>query len=168
MMKDGEGRDIDFKNTVIIMTSNLGTDTITKLCADPETMPDVDGLLEAIHDDLTAYFKPAFLGRVNVIPFFPLFDEALGKIVRLKMNKIVKRVKENYDAEVSYSDNLVQTILDRCTEVDTGARNIDHILENGLLPQMSADFLGYMAEGKHIGKVSIDVDDNSEIIINIS
>jgi len=168
MMKDGEGRDIDFKNTVIIMTSNLGTDTITKLCADPETMPDADGLLEAIHDDLTAYFKPAFLGRVNIIPFFPLFDEALGKIIRLKLNKIVKRVKENYDAEVTYSEQLIQTILDRCTEVDTGARNIDHILENGLLPQMSGDFLGYMAEGKHIGKVSIDVDDNSEIVINIS
>ncbi|HFE38689.1 MAG TPA: type VI secretion system ATPase TssH, partial [Gammaproteobacteria bacterium] len=131
IMKDGEGRDIDFKNTVIIMTSNLGTETIKKLCADPETMPDAEGLLEAIHDDLTSYFKPAFLGRVNIIPYFPLFDDALAKIIRLKLDKIVKRVKENYDADVSYSDDLVQTILDRCSEVDTGARNIDHILENG-------------------------------------
>ena len=150
------------------MTSNLGTDTITKLCADPETMPDAEGLLEAIHDDLTAYFKPAFLGRVNVIPFFPLFDEALVKIIRLKMNKIVKRVKQNYDAEMTFSDAYVQTIADRCTEVDTGARNIDHILENGLLPQISSDFLSYMAEGKHITKVAVDITDDDEMIIDIT
>ena len=168
MMKDGEGRDIDFKNTVIIMTSNLGTDTITKLCADPETMPDAEGLLEAIHDDLTAYFKPAFLGRVNIIPYFPLFDEAMEKIIRLKLNKIVKRVKENYDADVSYSDELVQTVLARCTEVDTGARNVDHILENGLLPQMSGEFLSYMAEGKHIEKISLGIGEGDEIVIDIS
>lgn len=168
MMKDGEGRDIDFKNTVIIMTSNLGTDTITKLCADPETMPDVDGLLEAIHDDLTAYFKPAFLGRVNIIPYFPLFDEALEKIIRLKLNKIVKRVRENYDAGVTYSDTLVQTILERCTEVDTGARNIDHILDNGLLPQLSGDFLNHMADGKHVSSVNVDVEADGEISITIS
>ena len=167
IMKDGEGRDIDFKNTVVIMTSNLGTDTIMKLCADPETMPDAEGLLEAIHDDLTAYFKPAFLGRVNVIPFFPLFDEALGKIIRLKMNKIVKRVKQNYDAEMTFTDAYVQTITDRCTEVDTGARNIDHILENGLLPQISSDFLSHMAEGKHITKVDVDISDDGEMLIGI-
>jgi len=168
MMKDGEGRDIDFKNTVVIMTSNLGTDTIMKLCADPETMPDEEGLLEAIHDDLTKYFKPAFLGRINVVPFFPLFDEAMAKIIRLKLNKIVKRVRENYDAELIYSDDLVQTIADRCTEVDTGARNIDHILENGLLPQLSADFLSYMAEGQHISKVELGIGDDEEITVAIS
>ena len=168
MMKDGEGRDIDFKNTVIIMTSNLGTDTITKLCADPETMPDVDGLLEAIHDDLTAYFKPAFLGRVNIVPYFPLFDEALEKIIKLKLNKIVKRVKENYDAEMTYTDALIQLILSRCTEVDTGARNIDHILENGLLPQISGDFLSHMADGKHIGKVTVDINEDEDLVVNIA
>ena len=167
-MKDGEGRDIDFKNSVIIMTSNLGTDTIMKLCADPETMPDKDGLLEALHEDLLSYFKPAFLGRVNIIPYFPLFDESLALIIRLKMNKIVKRVKENYDAEMSYSDELVQTIGDRCTEVDTGARNIDHILENGLLPQLSADILTRMAEGQTISSVTLGVNDGGEISIDIS
>ncbi len=167
-MKDGEGRDIDFKNSTIVMTSNLGTDTIMKLCADPETMPDKDGLLEAIHDDLLSYFKPAFLGRVNVIPFFPLFDEALASIIRLKMNKIVKRVKQNYDAEMIYSDELQQAIADRCTEVDTGARNIDHILENGMLPQLSAEFLGRMAEGQHIKNVAIGIDKDGEISVDIS
>jgi len=168
MMKDGEGRDIDFKNSVIIMTSNLGTDTIMKLCADPETMPDEDGLKEAIHGDLTEYFKPAFLGRVNVVPFFPLFDESLAKIVRLKINKIVKRVRENYDAELTYTDNLVQTITDRCTEVDTGARNIDHILENGMLPQISTEFLSYMAEGKAIKQIELDIDGEGELVVSIS
>ena len=167
-MKDGEGRDIDFKNSIIIMTSNVGTDTIMKLCADPETMPDMEGLLEAIHDDLLSYFKPAFLGRVNVIPFYPLYGEALGKIVKLKLNKIVKRVKENYDADMTYSEELVQTIVDRCTEVDTGARNIDHILENSMLPRISAEFLGYMAEGKHIKSVNIGIQEDGEISIDIS
>ena len=168
MMKDGEGRDIDFKNSVIIMTSNLGTDTILKLCADPDTMPDAEGLQEAIHEDLTKYFKPAFLGRINVVPFFPLFDEALEKIVRLKVNKIVKRVKENYDAELTYTDSLVNTITERCTEVDTGARNIDHILENGMLPQISTEFLSFMAEGKHIKKIELDMDSEGELQVVIS
>ncbi|MDH5259098.1 MAG: AAA family ATPase, partial [Gammaproteobacteria bacterium] len=168
IMKDGEGRDIDFKNTIVVMTSNAATDTITKLCADPETMPDAAGLLEAIHDDLLKYFKPAFLGRINIVPYFPLMGEAMEKIIKLKLNKIVKRVKENYDAEMNYSDKLIDVIASRCTEVDSGARNIDHILENGLLPQLSADFLGHMAEGKHIQKVTLDMDENEDITIDIS
>jgi len=168
MMKDGEGRDIDFKNSVIIMTSNLGTDTIMKLCADPETMPDVDGLLEAIHDDLLAYFKPAFLGRVNIVPYFPLFDEAMSKIIKLKLNKIVKRVRENYNAEMTYTDELIQTIADRCNEVDTGARNIDHIIENGLLPQLSEEFLSRMADSTAFDKVTVGIGEGGEISIDIS
>ncbi len=167
IMKDGEGRDIDFKNTVVVMTSNAATDTITKLCADPETMPDAAGLLEAIHDDLLTYFKPAFLGRVNIVPYFPLMGEAMEKIIKLKLNKIVKRVKENYDAEMIYTDDLIDLISSRCTEVDSGARLIDNILENGLLPQLSADFLGHMADGNHIHKVSLGVDENEEITVAI-
>ena len=92
-MKDGEGRDIDFKNCIIIMTSNLGTDTITKLCSDPETMPDADGMLEAVHPDLLSYFKPAFLGRVTVVPYFPLQEDVMHKIIELKLGKIVRRVR---------------------------------------------------------------------------
>jgi len=168
IMKDGEGRDIDFKNSVVVMTSNAATDTITKLCADPETMPDAAGLLEAIHEDLLKYFKPAFLGRVNIVPYFPLMGESLEKIIKLKLGKIVKRVRENYDAEMTYSDDLIDTIASRCNEVDSGARIIDHILENGLLPQLSADFLGHMAEGKHIARVTLDVDDNDKITVAIA
>ena len=166
-MKDGEGRDINFKNTIIIMTSNAATDTIAKLCADPETMPDEKGLLESIHPDLLEYFKPAFLGRLVVVPYFPLQDEVMKKIIRLKLSKIARRVKENYKADFSYSDALVDTIANRCTEVDTGARNIDHILEGTLLPQMSADFLGRVADGLPIEKITVDIGSGDEMVIEI-
>jgi len=168
MMKDGEGRDIDFKNTVIIIASNLGSETITKLCADPETLPNVEGMSAAIQPDLLNYFKPAFLGRVSIVPYYPLFDEALQLIVRLKLQKIVKRVKENYDAELIYTDDLINLITERCTEVHTGARNIDHILENSLLPRLSAEFLGRMAQGNAFHQVSIHIEENSEISLDIS
>jgi len=168
MMKDGEGRDIDFKNTVIIIASNLGSETITKLCADPETMPNAEGMSTAIQPDLLSYFKPAFLGRVNIVPYYPLFDEDLQLIVRLKLQKIVKRVKENYDAELTYADDLIHLITERCTEVHTGARNIDHILENALLPRLSAEFLVRMAEGNTFHQVSIHIQENSEISLDIS
>ncbi len=168
MMKDGEGRDIDFKNTVIIIASNLGSDTITKLCADPETMPNAEGISAAIQADLLSYFKPAFLGRVNIVPYYPLFDDTLQLIIRLKLQKIVKRVKENYDAELTYSDDLIHLITERCTEVHTGARNIDHILENSLLPRLSVEFLGRMADGNAFHQVSIHIQENSEISLKIS
>ncbi len=167
-MKDGEGRDINFKNTIVIMTSNLGTDTIAKLCEDPELMPDEAGLLEALKPDLQAYFKPAFLGRVTVVPFFPLRDEALAKIIRLKLGKISKRVKENYRAELTCTDKFIDTVAARCQDVDTGARNIDHILEGNLLPQLSAEFLGKLADGVEVSKIVVDAADDGAMLIDIA
>lgn len=155
-MKDGEGRDIDFKNTVIIMTSNAGTDLIKNLCSDPETMPDANGLTEALHSELLKTFKPAFLGRLTVIPYFPLSDEIMRMIIRLKLQKVVKRVKENYGAEMNYSDAVVDLIASRCTEVDTGARNVDKILNKTLLPEMSSEFLTSMAGDDAFTGVEID------------
>jgi type VI secretion system protein VasG len=156
-MKDGEGRDIDFKNTVIIMTTNAGTDLIKSLCADEETMPDPDGFLEAVFPELLKTFKPAFLGRVSVIPFYPLSDDVMSKIIRLKLGKVASRVAESYAAEFNYSEDVVDAILARCTEVDTGARNVDHILNRTLLPELSSQVLASLAEGTSIRKVGIGI-----------
>ena len=156
-MRDGEGRDIDFKNTVIIMTSNAGTDAITKLCADPDTMPEAAALTEAIRPDLLKIFKPAFLGRVNLVTYFPLKDEVMRKIIHLKLGKIRRRVESTYRAQFEVAPEVVESILGRCHEVETGARNVDHILTRTLLPELAAAFLSRMAEGKPIEAVRVGI-----------
>lgn len=167
-MKDGEGRDIDFKNTVILMTTNAGTDLIKSLCSDPETLPDPEPFLEALFPELLKTFKPAFLGRTTVIPYYPLNDDVLRRIVKLKVGKIARRVVEHYGAAFSYAPELIETIAERCTEVDTGARNIDHILTRTLLPELSSEFLSHLAEGKEITKVHVDIDANQAFTYEVS
>jgi len=157
-MKDGEGRDIDFKNTVIIMTSNAATDLITRLFADPETAPDSATLAEALRPELMKYFKPAFLGRVTLVPYFPLSPDIIRKIVELQLNRIRRRVREAYGAGFSWDELLVDTIAARCTESSSGARNVENILSRTLLPELSAEVLGRLAEGGTIGEVAISVD----------
>lgn len=156
-MKDGEGRDIDFKNTVIIMTSNAGTDTFMKLCADPDTKPDPEGLADAIRGDLLKFFKPAFLGRTIVVPYYPIAPEIMRRIIELQLGRIRSRIRENHRAALSYDEALIDTIAKRCTEVDSGARNVDHILTRTLLPEMSKEFLSRMATGQPVSKVHISV-----------
>jgi type VI secretion system protein VasG len=155
MLRDGEGRDIDFKNTLILMTSNAGTDLIMKLCADPATSPDAAGLAEALHPELLKTFKPAFLGRVTLVPYFPLTDEVLRSIVELQLGRIGRRVRENHRAAFHYDPALVAGIASRCTEVASGARNVDHILTRTLLPEISGEFLARMAEGRPINAVHV-------------
>ncbi|MBA2116213.1 type VI secretion system ATPase TssH [Bremerella alba] len=166
-MKDGEGRDIDFKNSVIIMTSNAGTDLIMSLCQDPETRPDPQGLHDALHEELLKTFKPAFLGRISIIPYFPLDDDVMKKIIRLKLSKVGRRVHDHYRATFDYSDALVDAIAARCTEVDTGARNVDKILTRTLLPEMSGEFLSRMAEGSEIKTVDVDVDKDGNFVYSV-
>ncbi len=161
-MKDGEGRDIDFKNTLILMTTNAGTDVIKSICSDPDTTPEPDDFMQAIFPELLKTFKPAFMGRLTLIPYYPLAEHVIRMIIGLKLGKIGKRLKENYNATFSYGDNLVQVIGDRCKEVDTGARNIDHILTKSLLPLLSAELLSRLAEGKGIGSVQVNVTPNLE------
>ena len=158
-LRDGEGRDIDFRNTVVIMTSNAGTDTIMKLCADPETMPDEAGLAEALRPELLKVFKPAFLGRVVLVPYFPLHDDVMRKIIGLKLGKVRKRIEAHYGAPFEVSEDVVDNILARCTEVDSGARNVDHILVQTLLPELSAAFLENMAEGHAIRAVNVGLNE---------
>ncbi len=157
-MKDGEGRDIDFKNTVIIMTSNAGTDLITRLFADPETAPDAAGLAEALMPELMKSFKPAFLGRVTIVPYFPLSPEIIRQIVGLQLNRIRRRVKESYGAQFDWDDNLIETIAARCTETSSGARNVEKILSRTLLPELSSEVLSRLAEGAAINAITVGVD----------
>ncbi len=157
-MKDGEGRDIDFKNTVIIMTSNAGTDLITRLFADPDSAPDAAGLADALMPELMKFFKPAFLGRVNLVPYFPLSPEIIRQIVELQLNRIRRRVQESYGASFGWDKELVETIAARCTETSSGARNIEKILSRTLLPELSAEVLSRLAEGATINGVTVGVD----------
>ena len=154
-MKDGEGRDIDFRNSVIIMTTNAGTDTVMKLCDDPETRPEPDALADALHDDLLKHFKPAFLGRLTVIPYYPLPDDILGMICELKLKSIGRRVFESYKAEFSWQPEVVKAVIDRCNEVDSGARIIDRVLSGTMLPELSTRLLAKLAEGQIIEGVTV-------------
>jgi type VI secretion system protein VasG len=136
-MEDGEGRQIDFKNCVIILTTNAGTETIMSLTADPETMPGHAGLVKALKPELDRTFKPAFLGRTVIIPFFPVRDEALRTIISLKLAKVQRRLLETHRVELVADTAVTDEIAQRCTEVESGARNIDNILTNTLLPAIS-------------------------------
>src|SRR5262249_7759263 len=123
-MEDGEGRQIDFKNTIIILTSNAATQTLMELCADDQQMPHWEELIAEIKHELDKVFKPAFLGRLVIIPYFPIRDEALKKIIVLKLAKIQKRLNETHRVTLTYSDDLVDEVASRCTEVESGARNV--------------------------------------------
>jgi type VI secretion system protein VasG len=156
-MEDGEGREIDFKNTIIILTSNAATDTIMKLTADPETMPGQEGLVKALKPELNKIFKPAFLGRLVIIPYFPIRDEALKKIILLKLGKIQRRLQEGHRVALTYDGALVDEVARRCTEVESGARNVDNILTNTMLPEISSRILGKIAEGLKPDAVHVSV-----------
>ncbi len=167
-LRDGEGRDIDFKNTVILMTSNAGSELTMNLCSDPETRPNAEGLSQALHPELMKTFKPAFLGRVSVVPYLPLSDATLRRIVELQLGRIRRRVEEAYRAKFDYSPELVQSVAARCTEVDTGARNIDHILSRSMLPEISAEILSRMADGRPIQSVFVSVSEQGKFQYQIA
>ncbi len=156
-MEDGEGRSIDFKNTVLILTSNAATDTMMKLTADPETMPFPDALVTAIKPELDKIFKPAFLGRMIVVPYLPVRDEALKQIIRLKLGKIQRRLQENHKVALTYDNALLNAVAARCTEVESGARNVDNILSNTMLPEISRALLSRMAEGAQSQAIQVGV-----------
>jgi type VI secretion system protein VasG len=145
MLSDGEGRLIDFKNTIVFLTSNLATDVITELCANGQR-PDYDTLMAAIRPILSNHFKPALLARMNIAPFYTLAPDVMKKIVTLKIDKLVARVADTHKMAMDYTPAVVDQIAQRCTEVETGARNIDHIMNGTILPQMSREILERMSE----------------------
>jgi len=160
VLEDAEGREIDFKNTIILCTSNVGSDLIQSLCADPETRPEPDKLGEQLRPKLLERFKPAFLGRMSVVPYFSLGDDVLKNIIKLQMKRIGQRLTENHKAQLVYSDAVVDHILSRCRETESGARNVDHILTGTVLPDISRELLSRMAEERPIAKVEIQLNDN--------
>jgi type VI secretion system protein VasG len=158
-MEDAEGRYIDFRNTLILLTTNVGTDLIMSLCKDPELMPDVEGMATALRQPLLKVFPPALLGRLVAIPYYPLSDEMLGAIIRLQLDRIVRRIAEQHRATLTYDETVVGLIAQRCAEVESGARVVDAILTNTVLPAISREFLNRTLEGQGIARVQIGVGD---------
>jgi type VI secretion system protein VasG len=168
VLEDGEGREIDFKNCIIILTSNIGTDTIMKLCADPDTKPEPEGLVEAVKPELMKAFKPALMGRLVTVPFYPISDEILRMIIKLQLKRIKTRIADNHGAQFSYDDSVIDTVAKRCTDVDSGARNVLNILTGSLLPEMSGEVLSRMASGEGIEKVHVSVGENENFVYQIT
>lgn len=160
-MEDAEGRFIDFKNTIILLTSNAGTDLIMSLCKDPELIPEAGEIAKALREPLLKIFPAALLGRLVTIPYFPISDEMLKAIIKLQLNRIEKRIAANHNIPFSYDDSVVQLIVNRCNELESGARVVDAILTNTVLPTISQQFLTKMVTGETISVVRIGVE-NSE------
>ncbi|MCX7207597.1 MAG: type VI secretion system ATPase TssH [Proteobacteria bacterium] len=173
LLEDSEGREVDFKNTIILLTSNTGTDLLMRACEHGVTVEDVtrdptaDDLIEILRPTLQKAFKPAFLGRLTIVPYFPISDEVLRKIVALKLAKIARRIAQNHGAVLEYPSELVESIANRCMDVDSGARNADAILTRTVLAQISTDLLARMAAGKPVKKIVLSLK-NEEVKVKMS
>ena len=159
-MEDGEGRVIDFKNTIILLTSNVGSDLIMSLCKDPDLMPTPEGIATALKEPLLKVFPPALLGRLVVIPYYPLSPDAMAQIVRLQLNRIKKRVETNHQVPFQYTDAVVDQVLARCNDAESGGRIVDAILTNTVLPRISLEYLNRLAAGDEIKRVALDIDND--------
>lgn len=162
-MEDGEGRHIDFRNTIIILTSNVGTDLIAGLCSDPELLPEPEALSGALRQPLLSVFPAALLGRLLVVPYYPLTDATLGNIVRLQLGRIQRRLAENHDIVCTFDDAVIEQIVSRCTEVESGGRMVDAILTNTLLPQISHTLLTGSANDQRYRQLHIALQNNEFI-----
>jgi type VI secretion system protein VasG len=158
-MEDGEGRVIDFKNTLILLTSNVGSDLIMNMCKDPELLPDPEGIAKSLREPLLKVFPAALLGRVVTIPYYPLSDAMLGMIIRLQLGRIEKRIREHHKVPFTFGDEVVKLIASRCTELESGGRMVDAILTNTVLPEISNEFLVRMMDGKPVSRVNVSVVD---------
>jgi type VI secretion system protein VasG len=163
-MDDAEGREIDFRNTLIILTSNVGSQAVMQACLNKsaEELPDADALAETLRPQLYKAFKPAFLGRMKVVPYYPISDDVLAEIIELKLERIRRRIESNHKAVFEWDESLVDAVLARCTEVDSGARNVDHILNGTLLPEVAQHVLERIANGVAIQRISVRASEAGE------
>jgi type VI secretion system protein VasG len=164
VLDDAEGREIDFRNTLIILTSNVGSTQIMQACLNKpaDQLPAADELADALRPVLFKSFKPAFLGRMKVVPYYPISDDVLSKIILLKLGRIRDRIAANHKADFIWDDKLIDAVLARCTEVDSGARNVDHILGGSLLPEVAEVVLARMAEGASVERIRVTASKNGE------
>ena len=167
MLQNDDGEEINFKHTIILLTSNVGTDTIMKYCSDPDTIPTPEQLGELLRPDLLKAFKPALLGRMVIVPYFPLGDQVLRQIIQLQLKKIGDRMRANHKALFAYDDAVISTIAGRCKEVESGARNVDHILTGSMLPAISQEVLNRMADGRPISRVQVGVDNAGQFTYSV-
>ncbi|WP_027800060.1 type VI secretion system ATPase TssH [Paraburkholderia dilworthii] len=163
-MDDAEGREIDFRNTLIILTSNVGSQAVMQACLNKtaDELPDADALAETLRPQLYKVFKPAFLGRMKVVPYYPISDDVLAEIIELKLERIRRRIESNHKAVFEWDESLVDAVLARCTEVDSGARNVDHILNGTLLPEVAQQLLERIANGEAIQRISVRASEAGE------
>jgi len=170
VMDDAEGREIDFRNTLIILTSNIGSSQIMQACLNKPAaeLPDADALADALRPVLCKQFKPAFLGRLKVVPYYPISDPVLEQIIRLKLNRIAARAQANHRASFAFDDSLIDAVLARCTEVDSGARNVDHILNGSLLPELAEQTLTRMAAGEKLSKIKVGADKQGRFKVTVA
>lgn len=166
-LEDGEGRVIDFKNTTILLTSNTGSSSIMQACLNHpvEQWPTAEQLLDKLKPSLYQQFKPAFLGRMQIVPYFPLHDDLLIQIIEHKLGKIIQRIEQQYQVQVQYSNDVSELLLSRCTEVDSGARNVDHILNASILPALATEILLALSEQKLPNQIWIDVQNDEFIYV---
>jgi type VI secretion system protein VasG len=167
VLTDGEGKEINFKNTVIILTSNLATDIIQEMTSTEDEIP-VDAVTSAIRPVLSEYFKPALLARMTVLPFVSLKQDAMALIVKLKLEKVKKTLMDNNKIMLNYSDKVVEQITARCTEVETGARNIDYILNANIYPRISREILSKMTSGDMPETIFLDIGENEEFSVEFT
>jgi ATPases with chaperone activity, ATP-binding subunit len=167
MMEDGEGRMIDFKNTIILLTTNAGSDLIMNMCKDPDLLPTPEGIADSLRDPLLKVFPAALLGRLVVVPYYPLSGEVMSKIINLQLSRVKTRIEANHKIDFSYTDVVVDLIATRCSQVESGGRMIDSILTQTLLPYISREILNSMMNGVCIGSVVVDVEnDDFTYLIN--
>jgi len=172
MLSDGEGQLVDFKNTMVFLTSNLATETMTAMCAraqqNGEPQPNADAMLQAIRPQLSQYFKPALLARMQIIPYFPIGSEIMREIVELKLGKVQSRIQASHKLSLQYDEQVIENITARCTEVDSGARNADHIINNNLLPQLATDILQRLADDASDTSIRVSLTANGQFVSEFS